>query len=502
MEPPVRSREQGLCSDGIRREQIRRPDRRSDGQWFTPSAGLSYWFSTWNGIDADLSYTRGLYEGDNESNFDNYDGRARFNHRHLQRVTGVYGEYHQIYRKWDDPSDTYTDGGQLQQDYLVYAPSVGVFHEFDPTLKGLAGRRLLLPAGQERRRPEGALPLQSEHQQALGFSALERAAEGGRAALTARTSSGDQQGFERYRPRQSRSGRYNFTREFFGDLGVGRYRYSDYMNSEDDEKDFRDTLDVGLGYTVTRWATVRVGYTFNKLDAISSTEDYVQNVGLRPPCPSPRNQPWRIFELIPGRPVPRPGRESEHACGASRRTSTGWSSSNPGCSRTTAAPSWKTFHRDRYAKNGVATEFCQDNVSISRKGTVRGLHYQHPQPQAKLVQVLQGEVVDVAVDIRRGSPTFGRSVTAVLSEANHRQMFIPEGFAHGFYVTSESALFVYKCSQFYAPDCEGGVLWCDPDLAIPWPVNAPLLSPKDQRLPRLADISTDRLPVYLKPSQK
>ena len=162
----------------------------------------------------------------------------------------------------------------------------------------------------------------------------------------------------------------------------------------------------------------------------------------------------------------------------------------------------ETFHRGRYAKNGVATEFCQDNVSISRKGTVRGLHYQHPQPQAKLVQVLQGEVVDVAVDIRRGSPTFGRSVTAVLSEANHRQMFIPEGFAHGFCVTSESALFVYKCSQFYAPDCEGGVLWCDPDLAIPWPVNAPLLSPKDQRFPRLADIPTERLPVYLKPSQK
>ena len=161
----------------------------------------------------------------------------------------------------------------------------------------------------------------------------------------------------------------------------------------------------------------------------------------------------------------------------------------------------ETYHRGRYADNGVG-EFCQDNVSISRQGTLRGLHYQHPRGQAKLVQVLQGEVVDVAVDIRRGSPTYGRSVTAVLSEANHRQIFIPEGFAHGFCVTSESALFVYKCSQFYAPDCEGGVLWCDPDLAIPWPVNAPLLSPKDQRLPRLADISTDRLPVYLKPSQK
>jgi dTDP-4-dehydrorhamnose 3,5-epimerase len=156
----------------------------------------------------------------------------------------------------------------------------------------------------------------------------------------------------------------------------------------------------------------------------------------------------------------------------------------------------ETYHLERYAANGVATGFCQDNLSVSRKDTLRGLHYQHPQPQAKLVQVLQGEVVDVAVDIRRGSPTFGRSVVTVLSEANHRQMFIPEGFAHGFCVTSERALFVYKCSRLYAPDCEGGVLWCDPDLAIPWPVAEPLLSPKDQRFPRLAEIPTDRLPSY------
>jgi dTDP-4-dehydrorhamnose 3,5-epimerase len=156
----------------------------------------------------------------------------------------------------------------------------------------------------------------------------------------------------------------------------------------------------------------------------------------------------------------------------------------------------ETFHRDRYAENGVGVEFCQDNVSVSRQGALRGLHYQHPQAQAKLVQVLQGEVVDVAVDIRRGSPTFGRSVTAVLSGGNHRQMFIPEGFAHGFCVTSDSALFVYKCSRPYAPDGEGGILWCDPDLAIPWPVSAPLLSPKDQRFPRLTDIPTDRLPVF------
>ena len=262
----------------------------SDGQWFTPSAGLSYWFSTWNGIDADLSYTRGLYEGDNESNFDNYDGRARFNHR-ISRVTGVYGEYHQIYRKWDDPSDTYTDGGQLQQDYLVYAPSVGVFHEFDPTLRASVGVGYFYQQVKNGDDQKGPF-LQSDINKLWDFqrwSVQLRASSG----IDSQDFSGDQQGFERYVQAES-IGRYNFTREFFGDLAL-RYRYSDYMNSEDDEKDFRYTLDVGLGYTVTRWATVRVGYTFNKLDAINSTEDYVQNVGYVTLSLSP-DQPWRIFD--------------------------------------------------------------------------------------------------------------------------------------------------------------------------------------------------------------
>jgi len=156
----------------------------------------------------------------------------------------------------------------------------------------------------------------------------------------------------------------------------------------------------------------------------------------------------------------------------------------------------ETFRSDRYADHGLVQAFQQDNLSVSRKGTLRGLHYQLPQAQAKLVQVLQGEVLDVAVDIRRGSPTFGRAVVVTLSEANHLQLFIPEGFAHGFCVTSERALFVYKCSRPYAPECEGGVLWNDPALALPWPVSAPLLSPKDRDYPRLADIPADRLPVF------
>lgn len=156
----------------------------------------------------------------------------------------------------------------------------------------------------------------------------------------------------------------------------------------------------------------------------------------------------------------------------------------------------ETYQRARYAEHGIAAEFCQDNVSVSRRGTLRGLHYQHPEAQAKLVQVLQGEVFDVALDIRRGSPTFGGFVSAILSAENRRQLFIPEGFAHGFCVTSERAVFVYKCSRPYAPSCEGGVLWNDPDLGIDWPATGPLLSPKDRTYPRLADIPADRLPVY------
>jgi dTDP-4-dehydrorhamnose 3,5-epimerase len=156
----------------------------------------------------------------------------------------------------------------------------------------------------------------------------------------------------------------------------------------------------------------------------------------------------------------------------------------------------ETFHRRRYAQAGIAADFCQDNLSFSCKKTLRGLHYQFPNGQAKLVQVLQGEILDVAVDIRRGSPTFGRPVTAALSDHNRRQMFIPKGFAHGFCVLSETALFLYKCSDFYASDCDRGVLWSDPALGIEWPVESPLLSRKDEALPHLKDIPLEQLPEY------
>ena len=118
---------------------------------------------------------------------------------------------------------------------------------------------------------------------------------------------------------------------------------------------------------------------------------------------------------------------------------------------------FETYQRKRYADIGINTDFVQDNFSYSVQGTLRGLHYQHPQSQAKLVQVLQGEIYDIAVDIRRGSPTFGQWVGAYLNDQNNRQLYIPEGFAHGFAVLSPVVLFLYKCSDFYAPDCEGGL---------------------------------------------
>lgn len=156
----------------------------------------------------------------------------------------------------------------------------------------------------------------------------------------------------------------------------------------------------------------------------------------------------------------------------------------------------ETYQQSRYRDLGIDVGFVQDNLSFSKKNTLRGLHFQYPREQAKLVQVLQGEVFDVAVDIRMGSPSFGKWYGSRLSAENKRQMFIPTGFAHGFCVLSETALFHYKCSEYYAPDCENGLLWCDPDLGIKWPLTAPVLSDKDGAYQCLADMAADCLPVY------
>jgi dTDP-4-dehydrorhamnose 3,5-epimerase len=157
---------------------------------------------------------------------------------------------------------------------------------------------------------------------------------------------------------------------------------------------------------------------------------------------------------------------------------------------------FETWHRERYAEVGLPREFVQDNVSRSQLGILRGLHLQEPYGQGKLVQVLDGEVFDVAVDVRVGSPSFGRWVGERLSDHNHRQLYIPPGFAHGFCVLSDFALLVYKCTELYHPETEISVAWDDPALAIPWPVTKPVLSKKDASGIRLADIPKERLPRF------
>jgi dTDP-4-dehydrorhamnose 3,5-epimerase len=156
----------------------------------------------------------------------------------------------------------------------------------------------------------------------------------------------------------------------------------------------------------------------------------------------------------------------------------------------------ETYHKDRYEQNGIHAVFVQDNLSYSVQGTLRGLHYQFPNAQKKLVQVLKGEVFDVAVDIRKGSPTFGKWTGVYLTETNRRQLFIPEGFAHGFAVLSSEAMFLYKCSDFYAPRSEKGIIWNDPDLDIEWPLAEPILSEKDMQYPLLKDLNSEDLPSY------
>jgi dTDP-4-dehydrorhamnose 3,5-epimerase len=155
----------------------------------------------------------------------------------------------------------------------------------------------------------------------------------------------------------------------------------------------------------------------------------------------------------------------------------------------------ETYRADRYRAAGIGAAFVQDNHSRSVGHTVRGLHLQVGRPQAKLVRVVGGAIYDVAVDVRRGSPTFGRWVGVELSADNFRQCFIPEGFAHGFAVLSDKAEIEYKCSEVYDPATEVGIAWNDPQIAIRWPVEHPLLSERDLRNPPLA-AHLDRLPLY------
>jgi dTDP-4-dehydrorhamnose 3,5-epimerase len=157
---------------------------------------------------------------------------------------------------------------------------------------------------------------------------------------------------------------------------------------------------------------------------------------------------------------------------------------------------YESYNKAKWIEAGIDIDFVQSNVSRSARGVLRGLHYQWPNPQGKLVSVLEGEVYDVAVDIRRGSPTFGQSVGVMLTADNHRHFWIPEGFAHGFCVVSEFATFTYQCTALYDPKADAGIRWNDAALAIDWPISTPLLSDKDGRTPLLADVPPERLPVY------
>ncbi|HZW70844.1 MAG TPA: dTDP-4-dehydrorhamnose 3,5-epimerase, partial [Hanamia sp.] len=153
----------------------------------------------------------------------------------------------------------------------------------------------------------------------------------------------------------------------------------------------------------------------------------------------------------------------------------------------------EVFHIERYHHYRIPAQFVQDNISRSQQGVLRGLHYQIERPQGKLIYVTHGSVFDVVVDVRQNSPTFGRAIWIELNDVNHRQLYIPPGFAHGFCALSETVDFTYKCTDYFHPSSEGGILWNDPDLNIPWPLQNPILSAKDAAFPRLKDIPTNKL---------
>ncbi len=168
----------------------------------------------------------------------------------------------------------------------------------------------------------------------------------------------------------------------------------------------------------------------------------------------------------------------------------------PACFEDNRGYFMETYHLQKYQKAGLNKAFVQDNRSHSSQGVLRGLHYQLNHPQGKLIYAVTGTIFDVAVDIRKGSPTFGQWTGAELSAENKRQIYVPEGFAHGFVVLSQSADVIYKCTDLYAPGDEYGILWSDPEIAINWPVENPILSQKDLENPELNQAPENHLPVY------
>lgn len=159
----------------------------------------------------------------------------------------------------------------------------------------------------------------------------------------------------------------------------------------------------------------------------------------------------------------------------------------------------ETYHETQFLELGIKEHFVQDNHSSSVRGTLRGFHYQLRRPQAKLCRVIEGKALDVAVDIRLGSPYFGKWASVVLSADAKNQIYIPPGFAHAFLALTDRVQLLYKCSDFYDPEDQWGILWNDPDLSIPWDIETPLLSQKDAKNPKLAQIARECLPQYPRP---
>jgi dTDP-4-dehydrorhamnose 3,5-epimerase len=160
---------------------------------------------------------------------------------------------------------------------------------------------------------------------------------------------------------------------------------------------------------------------------------------------------------------------------------------------------WEIYHQEKFTELGITDTFVQDNHSSSSQGTLRGLHYQLPHAQAKLCRVIEGEALDVVVDIRVGSPRFGQWMKIVLSATSKNLLYVPPGFAHGFLALTSTVQFLYKCTDFYSPSDERGVLWNDPDLGIAWGSLTPVLSARDVRHPRLRDVPPELLPKYERP---
>jgi hypothetical protein len=262
-----------------------------DSQEFSPSVGLIYWFSNWWGVDLDAGYTRGLYEESDSSDFNNYTGRLRLNRR-ISPQFGVYGEYRQIYRDWDDPSQNGGgDNDEIEEDYFVYAPSAGLFYQFDRTLRASIGAGYFYQQIENDKDQKGPF-VNTDINKLWDFQRWSIRTRGS-SGIDSQDFNGENQGFERFAQAEV-IGIYNFTRDFSADLGL-RYRYSDYINTDDDQVDHRYTADVGLGYAVTRWMRLRLAYAFNKLDAINSTDDYEQNRAYMTITLQP-DQPWRLWD--------------------------------------------------------------------------------------------------------------------------------------------------------------------------------------------------------------